>query len=180
MLAPRHIEQSHTPAADTMRGEPNSMLWQLASKPSGVTVEFTGNVLPLKLGLGHGEEIFATSSLPEYCTLNDEVPRRLTPHLNCTRAPPAAGGASGALANIITPPRQAASCRSASRHGNKVCSIPSIVMLSVERSPVKSRAVPNTISASFQRMRESLSEMVSRRRASAGTENVPVISTLAS
>src|ERR1051325_5000899 len=112
MLAPRHIEQSHTPAADTMRGEPNSMLCQLASKPSGVTVEFTGNVLPLKLGLGHGEEIFATSSLPEYCPLSAEGPRSPPPHLTCRRPPPAAGGARAALASIITPPRQAASCRS--------------------------------------------------------------------
>ena len=54
-----------------MRGEPNSVVCQFASKPSGETVEFSGSVLPLKLGLGHGERNVAASSLPANCTAND-------------------------------------------------------------------------------------------------------------
>ena len=93
-----------------MRGEPNSIVCQLAWKPSAEMVELIGSVLPLKLGLGHGERTVAASSLPANCTANEAVPRRLTVDLNGTRTLPTSGGASGALAITSAAPRQACSC----------------------------------------------------------------------
>src|ERR1043166_1560589 len=109
MVEPFHIAGSKAPAEDAMRGEPNSIVCQLASNPSGVTDDFTGSVLPLKLGLGQDERNVAASSLPAYCSVNDEVPRSDTPDLNCTRVLLIAGGASGAFAITSAAPLQATS-----------------------------------------------------------------------
>ena len=46
-----------------MRGEPNSIVCHFASKPSAETVEFSGSVLPVKLGLGQDERNIAASLL---------------------------------------------------------------------------------------------------------------------
>src|SRR6185436_14474574 len=130
MVVPFHIAASVMTAEVTMRGEPNSTVCQSASNPSAATVELTGSVLPLKLGLGHDERNFAENSLPANCTENEPVPRKVTPDLNATRTLSVAGGVTGAFASTIAAPRQACSWRTASRHGIHSRSAPSIVMLS--------------------------------------------------
>ena len=52
MVAPFHIAGSMIAAEAAMRGEPNSVVSQFASKPSGETLELSGSVLPPKLGDG--------------------------------------------------------------------------------------------------------------------------------
>ena len=64
MVEPFHIVESKTLTEDAMRGEPNSIVCQFASNPSGDTADFTGSVLPLNFGLGHDERNVAASSLP--------------------------------------------------------------------------------------------------------------------
>src|SRR5215207_6708691 len=142
---------------DAMRGDPNSIVCQLAWKPSGEIVESIGSVVPLKLGLGHGERNVAASSLPANCTVNDEVPRSETVDLKGTRTLSATGGASGAFASTSAAPRQACSVRNASRHCSHCRSAPATEMLSVERMPVRLDTAPNATAASFHRKRPSLS-----------------------
>src|ERR1044072_418741 len=103
MVGPFHIVPSMMPFEDVIRGEPNSMVCHVASKPSAETVEVSGSVLPLKLGLGHGERNVAASSLPGYCTVNEPVPRNVTADLNCMRVLAAPVAGSGALASTNAP-----------------------------------------------------------------------------
>ena len=65
-------------AEAVMRGEPNSVVSQFATKPSGAMLELSGSVLPPKLGDGQDDWNLAASSLPANCTVNEPVPRRLT------------------------------------------------------------------------------------------------------
>src|SRR5258708_37637346 len=109
MVEPFHICWSMMEAAAVIRGEPNSMTCHFESKPSAVTVELSGSVLPVKLGEGQAELNFAAISLPANCTLNEPVPRRLTPPLNATRVFAVTAGEIGALASTSAAPLQAAS-----------------------------------------------------------------------
>src|SRR5437016_5918373 len=95
IVGPFHIALSITKGEAAMRGEPNSLTCHLASKPSGVTEEESGNVLPMKLGLGQVDWNAATRSLPPCRKQSEAVPRRLTMVLKATRAPVAVG-ANGA------------------------------------------------------------------------------------
>src|SRR5262245_18596694 len=114
MLAPFHIAVSMMVFEVVRRGAPNSVVRQVASKPSAETVEVSGKVLPLKLGLGQDERKVALSSLPGYCSVNEPVPRRLMLDLNCMRLLPF--GAIGAFASTSAAPRQGNSSPVASRH----------------------------------------------------------------
>src|SRR6267378_3096272 len=135
MVAPFHICWSMMVLAALMRGEPNSMICHCAVKPSAATDELSGNELPVKLGEGQGALNFAAISLPANCTLNEPVPRRLTPPLKAIRVFAVTAGEIGALASTSAAPLQAASWRSASRQGIHCVTVPSIVMLSAARSP---------------------------------------------
>src|ERR1700749_2900364 len=117
MVAPFHVVASISVVEAAMRGEPSSTACQFASKPSGVIVDSAGSVLPVKLGLGHGERNVAANSFPANCKVNEAVPRSDTVDLNGTRTPSDTGGASGAVASTSAAPRQAGSWRSASMHG---------------------------------------------------------------
>src|SRR4051795_3698502 len=128
MVEPFHICWSMMVLAAVMRGEPNSMTCQFASKPSALMEESSGSVLPVKLGDRHGELNLATISLPGNWTLNEPVPRRLTPALKGTRVLAVTAGESGAFASTSAAPLQAASWRNASRHGIHGVSTSPIVM----------------------------------------------------
>src|SRR6266550_4185498 len=170
MVGPFHIALSTTKGDAVTRGEPNSLACQRASKPSAVTADDDGKVLPVKLGLGQVDLNAAISSLPPCRKQSEPVPRRFTADLNAMRAPVAVG-VSGAFASTVTLPLQVCSLRITSRHGCHCVSTPSIVMLSEARIPVRPPSVPNTIEASFHTKRPSLSLTKSRRRASGGTTN---------
>src|SRR5437868_14316384 len=104
MVGPFHIALSITNGDAVTRGAPNSLVCHFASKPSGVTDEDSGSVLPMKLGDGQGERKVAARSLPPWRKQSELVPRRLTVLLNATRAPVAVG-VNGAAASTITLPR---------------------------------------------------------------------------
>src|ERR1043166_1896813 len=106
MVAPFHAPVSISVVAAAMRGEPSSTACQFASKPSGEILDSAGSVLPVKLGLGHGELNVAASSLPANCKVNEAVPRNETVDLNGTRTPSDTGGAIGAVASTSAAPRQ--------------------------------------------------------------------------
>ena len=68
---PFHSAGSMIARGPVMRGEPNSVVCQFASKPSAETVESSGSVLPPKLGDGQDDGTTAASSLPANWTAND-------------------------------------------------------------------------------------------------------------
>src|SRR5207344_1417366 len=101
MVGPFHIALSITKGEAATRGDPNSLACHFASKPSGVTDEDNGRVLPMKLGEAHGDRNVAARSLPPCRKQSEPVPRRLTTVLKATRVPVAVR-ASGAAASTIT------------------------------------------------------------------------------
>ncbi len=162
------------------RGEPNSVTFHFASKPSAAIVEVSGSTEPMKLGEGQAERTVALRSFAAEYSVNELVPRSDTAALKVSRVESLEPNVSGALASTQSAWRQTASCRSASRHGTHVPATPSIAMLSEAERPARRARVPNAIIASLQKKRPSLSLTNSRRRASAGTANAPSRATLVS
>src|SRR5258705_8624502 len=95
MVGPFNIALSTTKGDAVTRGEPNSLACHRASKPSAVTDDDSGKVLPMKLGLGQVDLNDATNSLPPWRKQSEPVPRKFTADLNAIR-PPVAVGVSGA------------------------------------------------------------------------------------
>jgi hypothetical protein len=64
MVVPFHMAGSTSPPVIEIGGDPNAVVCQCASKPCEVTLEFSGRMLPPKLGVFHGDRIVASSCLP--------------------------------------------------------------------------------------------------------------------
>ena len=88
-----------------MRGEPNSVACQFASKPSAETLEFERQRVAAEArATARASGPSRASSLPANCTVNDAGAAQADADLNCTRVLPASGGASGAFASTSAAP----------------------------------------------------------------------------